>query len=311
MRRTQAAAIFVAVLAVACSQSSKYVVLVDTFYAAAHEPGAIEQSLKQAEQHTGASIKGIVVPPNSDSKLFATLPLAGTTLILTPLLAPDVGLLSRIYPTARFAVMESGDNAATVEDKPTTAILFDRASALLAAGVTLGKFAAGAVERPETGAVTTTGGVWILFLADSASLRSDLATFREGLSAGLGAEAATKAHFAVYDSPPGRDELRATIQEARAAGAAGYALFVGRQNAYCFELLAGTAAKVVTSDLMGNDAYAREVLCSVEEPLSSAIQAVTEAGSALPGIIHVQALLEDSGADVIPRSSSPGKVPTR
>ncbi len=311
MRRTLAVAVCAVVLAATCARTPHYVVLVDTYYAAAHEAGAIEESLKVTERRTGARVRGILVPPDADGKLFATLPLAGATVVLTPLLAPDVGLLARLFPESSFAVIGQVQSSAGSPVERATAILFDRTTALFAAGATLGKYAAGNDNPRHAGAAPSAAGVWVFFLADSASLRSELSTFRQGLSEGLGAGLASHAHFAVYDSPPGRDELRTAIQEARSAGATCYALFVGRQNPYCFELLAGTEAKVVTSDLMGTDAFSNEVLCSVEEPLSSAVQAVIGAGESLPGTINVQAMLENSGGNVIRPSTFREVLPTK
>ncbi len=250
-------------------------------YAAAHEPGSIDEVLKGLGRTDGVSIRGIVIPPDPGQAAIRRLPLSDSTVVLTPLLVPDARPISNAFPDARIVLIGG------TEDSKTT-VRFDRSGAMSSAGEAFGRYLA---SRHATGRSNAGGGAWALFLADTAGRRSDLESFRRGVAAADGPEAGDKVHYLTYTVPPDRDELRSVIQEAKGAHAVGYALFVGSGNSYCMDLLAGTDSKVVLPDLMGTEAYGDRILCSVEEPLRSAVNAVIRAGKKLPPEITVPAVV--------------------
>lgn len=270
----------------ACSPQPGYVVLIDSLYAAAHEPGSIDATLKSLSRTSGVSIQGIVIPTDPGPELIRKLPLAGATVVLTPLLAPDARRFSAAFPAARLALI--GGPPAGSPAGSQTAVRFDRTGAMKSAGEAFARYI-DSRSASAPGAHAAPG--WVLFLVDSAGRRSDLESFKAGVAAGGGSAVGDNVRYLVYSAPPGRDELRSVVQEAKGAHAVCYALFVGSSNAYCMDLLVGTDAKVIVPNRMGTEAYSDRILCSVDEPLRAALAAVIRDGKMLPPAIDVPAEL--------------------
>ena len=241
-----------------CSRSPQVYLLVDELYAAAQGTGAVQNEVESVSRITHTSIRVIVVPLGADRRYYSQLGL-GTVkdVILTPFLGPDAPVLTELYPSAHVAVI----GGTRTPEHNVSAIFFDRRRAMKEAGAHLAEYAAS----------IPTHLVAVFYQEQGNDSNADLSALRAGLAEAGGAKVTVGYHL--FDVQPGREEVRAAVQRELDRGVGAFAFFVGGMTPYCIELLSGTQAKVILSGAAGITAYPNQVLCSVEDGITQALEA--------------------------------------
>ena len=239
-----------------CARGPQVYLLVDEFYAASQGNGALQNAVESVSRSTHASIRTIVVPLGADRRYYSQLELAAAKqVILTPFLAPDAPVLTQLYPSLHVAVI----GGTSTPERNVSAILFDSRKAMREVGTHLARYAA-TLPHPQ---------VAVLYERRGDKGTTDLSALRSGLEA----SAKVKVSYHIFGPQPGREEVRAAVQQELDRGVGAFAIFVGGMTPYCIELLAGTEAKVILSGATGIAAYPNRVLCTVEDGMRQALEA--------------------------------------
>jgi hypothetical protein len=254
--------------------------MTDALYSASHGAASLNTQLVPIASVHKQDISVIRVPLNAGTEFYDKLDLRSPAgFLLTPILAPDAPAIARLYPSARIGII--GAPAAAAKGR-ISVIEFDDADAMTRVGEHLATFAAAKAVQRSSGEQQLPVRVEVLFTTENEVERTNLAAFRRGATAH--ADPGVRFQYVTFTTVPTRDQVREIIL--RGKGAVAFAFFTGSMDAYCMELVAGDSAKVALSGSAAIEAYPDQLLCTVEEPLATAVDAfLSETGQ----VIHARA----------------------